>query len=47
MLMIKVLDILKAAVGSNRVTEFLSTHRDPENRIEKIKEALAKHKGQN
>lgn len=43
--MIKVMEILKAAAGPNRQPEFQSTHPDPENRIEKIKEAIKKHKG--
>ncbi len=43
--MIKVMEILKAASGPNRVPEFQSTHPDPENRIEKIKEAIAKYGG--
>ncbi|WP_194850258.1 M48 family metalloprotease [Nonlabens antarcticus] len=42
--MIKVMEILKAAGGPNRAPEFQSTHPDPENRIERIKEAIAKHK---
>ena len=42
--MIGVMEILKAAAGPNRAPEFQSTHPDPENRIEKIKEAIAKHK---
>ncbi len=41
--MIKVMQILKAAAGPNRVPEFQSTHPDPENRIEKIKESIAKY----
>lgn len=44
--MIEVMKILKAAAGPNRQPEFQSTHPDPENRIEKIKEAIAKYKGQ-
>lgn len=44
--MIKVMQILKAAAGPNRVPEFQSTHPDPENRIEKIKESIAKYSGQ-
>lgn len=44
--MIEVMKILKAAAGPNRVPEFQSTHPDPENRIEKIKEAIDKYKGQ-
>ncbi|MGW9685538.1 M48 family metalloprotease [Flagellimonas sp. 2504JD1-5] len=43
--MIKVMKILKAAAGPNRVPEFQSTHPDPENRIEKIKEAIEKYSG--
>ncbi|WP_273567803.1 M48 family metalloprotease [Maribacter halichondriae] len=43
--MIKVMEILKGAAGPNRVPEFQSTHPDPENRIEKIKEAIAKYGG--
>ncbi len=42
--MIGVMEILKAAAGPNRSPEFQSTHPDPENRIEKIKEAIRKHK---
>lgn len=43
--MIRVMEILKAAAGPNRVPEFQSTHPDPENRIEKIKEAIKKYSG--
>ncbi|PWL37732.1 peptidase M48 Ste24p [Flagellimonas aquimarina] len=43
--MIKVMEILKSAAGPNRVPEFQSTHPDPENRIEKIKEAIKKYSG--
>lgn len=42
--LIGVMEILKAAAGPNRVPEFQSTHPDPENRIEKIKEAILKYK---
>ena len=42
--MIGVMQILKTAAGPNRVPEFQSTHPDPENRIEKIKEAIIKYK---
>ncbi|MFK7749476.1 MAG: M48 family metalloprotease [Kordia sp.] len=38
--MIEVMQILKAAAGPNRVPEFQSTHPDPDNRIEKIKEVI-------
>ncbi|MFS4416309.1 M48 family metalloprotease [Maribacter sp. 2307ULW6-5] len=41
--LIEVMKILKAAAGPNRVPEFQSTHPDPENRIEKIREAIAKY----
>ncbi|QWX84287.1 M48 family metalloprotease [Cellulophaga sp. HaHaR_3_176] len=41
--MIKVMEILKAAGGPNRVPEFQSSHPDPENRIEKIKDAIIKY----
>lgn len=44
--MIQVMQILKAAGGPNRIPEFQSTHPDPENRIEKIKESIAKYGGQ-
>ena len=44
--MIKVMEILKKAGGPNRTPEFQSTHPDPENRIEKIKEAIAKYSNQ-
>lgn len=43
--MIEVMKILKAAAGPNRVPEFQSTHPDPENRIEKIKESIIKYQG--
>ncbi len=43
--MIEVMKILKAAAGPDRVPEFQSTHPDPENRVEKIKEAIAKYGG--
>ncbi|MEY8847821.1 M48 family metalloprotease [Psychroserpens sp. XS_ASV72] len=42
--MIGVMEILKAAAGPNRVPEFQSTHPDPENRIEKIRESISKYK---
>ena len=42
--MIGVMQILKTAAGPNKAPEFQSTHPDPENRIEKIKEAIEKHK---
>lgn len=39
--LIGVMKILKEASGPNKVPERMSTHPDPENRIEKIKEAIA------
>ena len=42
--LIGVMEILKAAAGPNRTPERMSTHPDPENRIEKIKEAMEKYK---
>ncbi|MFD0862670.1 M48 family metalloprotease [Sungkyunkwania multivorans] len=42
--MIGVMEILKAAAGPNRVPEFQSSHPDPDNRIQKIKEAIEKYK---
>lgn len=44
--MIRVMEILKDAAGPNRQPEFQSTHPDPENRIQKIKEAIEKLRGQ-
>ncbi len=41
--MIEVMKILKAASGPNRTPEFQNTHPDPENRIEKIKEAIREY----
>ncbi|CAM1363477.1 Peptidase family M48 [Tenacibaculum sediminilitoris] len=41
--LIGVMEILKAAAGPNRVPEFQNTHPDPENRIERIKEAIRKY----
>ncbi|MEL6484018.1 MAG: M48 family metalloprotease [Bacteroidota bacterium] len=41
--MIEVMKILKAAAGPNRVPEFQSTHPDPENRIERIRDAIEKY----
>jgi len=42
--MIGVMEILKTAAGPNRIPEFQSSHPDPENRIEKIREAINKYK---
>lgn len=44
--MIGVMEILKAAAGPNRVPEFQSSHPDPDNRIEKIRESIQKYKNQ-
>lgn len=44
--MIGVMEILKNAAGPNRVPEFQSTHPDPENRIQKIQEAIDMYKNQ-
>jgi predicted Zn-dependent protease len=43
--MIRVMEILKAAAGPNRVPEFQSTHPDPDNRIARIREAIVKYQG--
>ena len=43
--MIGVMEILKAAAGPSRVPEFQSTHPDPDNRMEKIREAIKKYGG--
>lgn len=42
--MIRVMQILKEAAGPNRVPEFKSTHPDPENRIQRIREAIDKYR---
>lgn len=42
--MIGLMEILKAAAGPNRLPEFQSTHPDPENRIDKIKEAIRNYR---
>ena len=41
--MIAVMKILKAAAGPNRAPEFQSTHPDPDNRINKIREAIREY----
>ncbi len=41
--LIGVMKILKSAAGPNRTPEFQSTHPDPENRVEKIKQAIKKY----
>lgn len=43
--MIRVMEILRDAAGPNRTPEFQSTHPNPENRIQKIKEAIQKYEG--
>lgn len=42
--MIEVMQILDEASGGNRQSEFNSSHPSPENRIVKIKEAMAKYR---
>jgi predicted Zn-dependent protease len=42
--MLGVMKILKEAAGGRRVPEFQSTHPDPDNRMEKIREAIRKYK---
>ncbi|MGB6269452.1 MAG: M48 family metalloprotease [Olleya sp.] len=41
--MINVMEVLKRAAGPNRVPEMQSTHPDPDNRIEKIRESIRKY----
>jgi predicted Zn-dependent protease len=43
--MIGVMKILKTASGGSSVPEWQSSHPNPDNRIEKIKEAIEKYKG--
>jgi len=45
--LIDVMDILEEASGGQKVPEFQSTHPSPENRREKIKEAIDKYSRQN
>ncbi len=42
--MIEVMQILKDASGGSGQPEFMSTHPSPDNRIEKLKELIAKYK---
>lgn len=42
--MIDVMKILKEASGGGNQPEFMSTHPSPDNRIEKLKEVIAKHR---
>ncbi|MBX2814666.1 MAG: M48 family metallopeptidase [Saprospiraceae bacterium] len=44
--LIGVMKILKAAGGGQRQPEFASTHPDPENRVERIQEAIDKYRNQ-
>lgn len=44
--MIEVMQILKEASGGGNQPEFMSTHPNPDNRIGKLKEVIAKHKKQ-
>ncbi|MEI7585167.1 M48 family metalloprotease [Runella sp.] len=44
--MVQVMKILAEAGGPDRPAEFQSTHPNPENRIVKIKEAMAKYRNQ-
>ncbi len=43
--LIHVMEVLKQAAGPNRTPEFQSTHPDPENRKEHIREAIRKYRG--
>ena len=45
--LIQVMDILEEASGGSKVPEFQSSHPSPENRREKIKEAIERHKNVN
>ena len=40
-----VMDVLESASGGSRQPEFFSTHPNPENRRERIREAIAKYRG--
>lgn len=42
--MIEVMEILNEAAGKNRQPEFLSSHPNPENRIQKIREYIEQYK---
>ena len=43
--LIHVMEVLKKAAGPNRQPEFQSTHPDPENRKEHIREAIRRYRG--
>lgn len=43
--MIEVMRILEQSTGRGRPTEFFSTHPNPENRVQRIREAIAKLEG--
>ncbi len=42
--LVSVMEILEAASGGQRQPEFMSTHPSPENRVQKIRDAIAKYK---
>lgn len=44
--LISVMEILEKASGGQRQPEFMSTHPSPENRVQKIRDAIAKYKKQ-
>jgi beta-barrel assembly-enhancing protease len=43
--LIRVMEVLKKAAAGRAPPEFLSTHPDPDNRVERIKEAIRKAQG--
>jgi predicted Zn-dependent protease len=45
--LIRVMEVLKKASAGRAPPEFLSTHPDPDNRVERIKEAIRKAQGEN
>jgi predicted Zn-dependent protease len=44
--LIRVMEVLKKAAGGRAPPEFLSTHPDPDNRVQRIKEAIQKAKSE-
>lgn len=42
--LVSVMQILESASGGQRQPEFMSTHPSPENRVQKIRDAIAKYK---